>query len=229
MKRKILAFGVLSLCAVALIAAETHAFFGLLHPHHPYSLWNHHNRYTTHITCRPYNAFTPICWGNLVCDGCCPSPCGVAGGCLPMNIGAPPWCGNYGMSGMPCAAPCMGGSCGPDGACASDMPPQMGMQPYMGMQPQMGMPIPDVRTAPFMPPTPMPAGPGQVGYRPYANAQPMQMPMPMPWNGVAQANYSPNYYPAPQQGYYPMPMGYQPQPMWGYPQQIPYYWYGQGR
>ena len=22
----------------------------------------------------PYNAFTPICWGNLICDGCCPSP-----------------------------------------------------------------------------------------------------------------------------------------------------------
>src|SRR5438552_136077 len=37
--------------------------------------------FETHITCRPYNAFTPICWGNLICDGCCPNPCAAASGC----------------------------------------------------------------------------------------------------------------------------------------------------
>src|SRR5580658_10342963 len=75
MKRKILALSVFSLCCVGLVTTPAQAWFGLFSP------WNGHNRYVTHITCRPYNAFTPICWGNLYCDGCCPNPCGVASGC----------------------------------------------------------------------------------------------------------------------------------------------------
>src|SRR5258708_565473 len=38
------------------------------------------------IKCRPYNAFTPLCWGNMTCDGCCPfAGCG-GGGCCPSPI-----------------------------------------------------------------------------------------------------------------------------------------------
>src|SRR5471032_856016 len=110
MKRNILAVSVFSLCCLALFSAESQAFFGLFSP------WNHHNRYTTQITCRPYNAFTPICWGNLVCDGCCPNPCGVASGQLPMNFGVPPFAnfGCCGMPGMGCGGmPGMGGAYGP--------------------------------------------------------------------------------------------------------------------
>src|SRR5271168_3906033 len=128
MKRNILALGLLSLCCVALCAGSAHALFDCWLPRH---------RYVTHITCRPYNAFTPICWGNLVCDGCNPSPCGCASGCLPMQFGAPPWACGSGCN------PYMGG--GHDFSRASDMP------------------MPDVRTQPsFTPPVPMqmPPGPG---------------------------------------------------------------------
>ncbi|MSQ95950.1 MAG: hypothetical protein EXR98_15540 [Gemmataceae bacterium] len=130
MKRKILAVGLFSLCCLALFTSDSSAF-GLLAPYRPGSLWNKHNRYTTTITCRPYNAFTPICWGNLVCDGCNPSPCGVANGCLPMTMGVPPFAcvgGNFG------AMPYMGG------ASASDMhrmPPM-----HMAPNPQFNPPMP---------------------------------------------------------------------------------------
>ena len=45
----------------------------------PASAWWLHrcgcNRYSTIIVCRPYNAFTPVCSGSMVCDGCCPFAC----------------------------------------------------------------------------------------------------------------------------------------------------------
>jgi hypothetical protein len=169
MKRKILALGLYSLCCLALFTSESNAFFGL---------FSHHNRYVTTITCRPYNAFTPICWGNLVCDGCCPNPCGVASGCLPTSMGIPPWAYSYGMghglaSGGGC---CVGDSCG-----ASDMPAAAPVRPQPSFTPPM--------------PMPMPGGPGMTMY-----------PQPQPQQGVSQANYypqpmyAPQYYP----GYYPM-------------------------
>src|SRR5260370_23962434 len=108
MKGKILALVLFRLCCLALFTGESQAFFGLLSPYHPSSLWHRQNRYVTHITCRPYNAFTPICWGNLVCDGCNPSPCGVAGGCLPLTMGMPAWAcpgGQFGMPPMPMPMP----------------------------------------------------------------------------------------------------------------------------
>src|SRR5262249_21364963 len=44
--------------------------------------------YSTFICCRPYNAFSPVCYGSICCDGCCPlqtctPPCGGGwgGGC----------------------------------------------------------------------------------------------------------------------------------------------------
>jgi hypothetical protein len=188
MKRTILAVG---LCCLGLFASDSQAFFGLLSPYNPRSLWHPHNRYVTHITCRPYNAFTPICWGNLVCDGCCPNPCGVAGGCLPMQFGMPPF------ASMGCGMQCMGPSCGPaygmQHGYAGDMPP-------MNAMPQ--PPMPDMRSMPFTPPPPMPmpTGPGTT--------------MAYPYNNVSQANYYqyvPQYYP----NYY-TPNFYQPAPYYWY-------------
>ena len=173
MKRKILAVGVFSLCCLALFTAESQAFFGLLSPYHPSSLWHRNNRYVTHITCRPYNAFTPIAWGNIVCDGCNPNPCGVASGQLPMNFGVPPFA-SLGCCGMPG----MGGACGPHQAFASDMPMMGG--PGMHQMPMQPMgPMPDIRSAPF---SPMPS--------PYTPAPNVSM---YPQPGVAQANYYPQY------------------------------------
>ncbi len=245
MKRKILALGVFSLCTLALFVGPANAWFGLCSP------WNHHNRYTTNIICRPYNAFTPIAWGNLVCDGCCPSPCNVAGGCMPLTMGAPPWCSGYGQCGLPCAAPGgpymgMGGACGPEGCFASDM----GMQPMpmqsMAMQPMPMQPIPMQAMPMQMQPYPMQPGmqpqPYPMPMQQDPRAQPFNPPMPSivppgttmayPPHGVSQAGYYPNnapnyssYYPA-----YPMsaPMGYNPYPAAWPNAGVPYYWYGYG-
>jgi len=67
MKLKLCVLTALSLAGLALSAT-------------PASAWwlCHHcdcNRYSTVIVCRPYNAFTPVCSGSLVCDGCCPFSC----------------------------------------------------------------------------------------------------------------------------------------------------------
>ena len=47
--------------------------------------------YDFSICCKQYNAFTPICFGKLYCDGCCPSPylngyghSPAHGNCLPL-------------------------------------------------------------------------------------------------------------------------------------------------
>ena len=219
MKRRILALGLFSLCAVALFTGESHAWFG------PLSFWNCHNRYVTQITCRPYNAFTPICWGNLVCDGCCPNPCAVAGGCMPMNMGLPPFAAP-GCCGPVCGGMGMGMGCGPQGCMASDMPL---MQPPPAPSPR---PMPDIRTQPWSPPMPMPMpqgppNPNMTMYPPTGLTQmmpmqqaPMYPNMPMyPPGDVTQANYPmyQPYYPA-----YPMPQYYNPYAM---PQAAPYYWY----
>ncbi len=218
MKRNILAVGLLSLCCLGLAAGESHAFFGLFNPCNPYSIWNCHNRYTTQITCRPYNAFTPICWGNLVCDGCCPNPCGVAGGCLPMTMGTPPFpCNGCGcgpmMGGGCCPMPFTGGGCGSEGCCASDMGPMMAMPPVTSRP----MPYPQPQQMPpnnpnpgFQGPMPMPVGPNTT--------------MMYPQNpGVAQAAYQQPYYPMPYPNY-SMPTYYNPYAGWQQP--MPYYWYG---
>jgi hypothetical protein len=48
------------------------------------------NRYSTVVVCRPYNAFTPVCAGSLVCDGCCPFSCPQ----LPAGANCRPLLGN---------------------------------------------------------------------------------------------------------------------------------------
>lgn len=171
MKRKLLALGLFSLCSLALFASESQAFFGLLHPYHPNSLWHKHNRYVTHITCRPYNAFTPICWGNLVCDGCNPSPCGVASGCLPMQFGVPPFA---------CGSAC------PGYGHATDMP--------------MPMPMPPIHSNPYTAPMPqpLPAGPGTTMMMPngvsQANYYPMNYYMPTYYNPYQMWQPNPYYW-----------------------------------
>ncbi|MBI2807321.1 MAG: hypothetical protein HYX68_20255 [Planctomycetes bacterium] len=187
MKRKILAVGLLSLSCLALFTGESQAFFGLLSPYHPSSLWNRHNRYVTHITVRPYNAFTPICWGNLVCDGVCPSPCGVASGCMPMTMGVP----QFPCSGGACVGmPYFGNGYAQNTATVSDMP--MTPPVYNAPAPQQ-----------FVPPSPNPIGPTTMMYPPRGVSQ-ASYPM-----------YAPQYYPTyymPQ--YNPYYMGWTaPQPM----------------
>jgi hypothetical protein len=214
MKRKILAIGLLSACCLMAIVGDSQAFFGLFH--HP---WHHHNRYVTQITCRPYNAFTPICWGNLNCDGCCPNPCAIAGGCMPMNFGGPSFGG--------CGVPCMGDACGAsDMPMAGNMPRPMSAPASMPTpgygypMPHYGYPMPNIYNQPFTPPMPqtapqpMPPGPNFGMYNPM-------------YHGVAQANYYPMYMPqyAPN---YSMPM-YYPQQGWQNTAPAPYYWYGAGR
>ena len=175
MKRKILALSLFSLCCLAMFTSVSQAFF-------------RHHRYVTHITCRPYNAFTPICWGNLVCDGCNPSPCGVANGCLPLTMGVPPWAVSAG-----CGMSCMGGACGSDFSHASDMPANTAPAKQ---------PMPDIRSTPYTPPAPMPVGPG-----PNISMYPQ--------GHVAQANYYPIYVP-PYSNYY-MPTYYNPYLGWSQP------------
>lgn len=197
MKRKLLALSLFSLCSLAVFAGESQAFFGLFSPYHP---WHPHNRYVTHITCRPYNAFTPICWGNLVCDGCNPSPCGVASGCLPLTMGAPPWAGSCG--------PMMGGACGPNGCMASDMPVyQPAPMPAINNQQQQPFKAPM--------PNPLPMGPNSTMF---------------PYSGVSQANFNPMPYPNYYQPNYYQPNYYQPtyyNPYMNMPYTpAPSYWYG---
>ena len=79
MKLKMFILTALSLAGLALTAAPASAW------------WLHRNcginRYSTVIVCRPYNAFTPVCAGSLVCDGCCPFSCpnlGNGASCSPV-------------------------------------------------------------------------------------------------------------------------------------------------
>ncbi len=163
-----------------------------------------------HICCRPYNAFTPICCGNLFCDGCCPNPCAAASGCCAMP--------SYGC-GMP--APCMGGfdGCG-YGACvpgACDAGPMM--PPSL---PPVGAPLPPGPATPVAPtPTTMP---------PAFNHTAQYGAPAMPY-GVWPASYYPGYYygyagyqggynPYYQGGYNPY-LNYNPYSQYG----IPYYHY----
>jgi hypothetical protein len=169
MKRKILALGLFSLCTLAFAASESQAWPGLFHS------WFHHNRYVTQITCRPYNAFTPICWGNLVCDGCCPS-FGGGGGCqMPYSMGMPSFAG-----------PCYGGACMATDRPGVQMPPinnqftppmPTPVNPGTTMYPQQGL-----SQANFYP----------QGYYPYAPAYNPYMPTYNPYMG---------YYPTPNYWY----------------------------
>src|SRR5205807_1538328 len=61
MKRTII--GLMSLAVIGICAQPSWA-------------WLFHHccgcRYSTYICCQPYNAFTPVCFGNITGLGCCP-------------------------------------------------------------------------------------------------------------------------------------------------------------
>jgi hypothetical protein len=65
MRSKTFICSLLSLVGVAVAATPASAFWWLFHKHGCH-------RHSTVIVCRPYNAFTPVCSGNITCDGCCP-------------------------------------------------------------------------------------------------------------------------------------------------------------
>jgi hypothetical protein len=191
MKTKILALAVLSMVAWLLSASNASAFLPCFHRN--YSV----------IVCRPYNAFTPMCYGNVVCDGCCPSPYCGAGSCQPpIQRCLPPMCG--------------------DGGC---MPGANSFAAAGPMMMPMPVPLPFAQPAP----QPMPNGPNFTPPppTPTPNPGPELNQTTMRWNpqamyGVQPAGYYPSYYPAYPVNYYPV-NNYPTAPS----MPAPYYWYGQ--
>ena len=176
--------GLLSLAVLLTSVSDAGAWFG-----HCGSCYHHrHHCFETHITCRPYNAFTPICWGNLTCDGCCPNPCGVASGCC-----MPPSCGS--------------GSCGA-GFAGGYMPGQFCGYPGGMLPSYAGAPI----AYPGVPmPQTMPTQAPNYNLPPPVN-QTTQYGNPAMYYGVQPASYYPGYYYGYPTAYYPsypaMPYGY---------------------
>jgi hypothetical protein len=167
MKRRILALAVLSVLGWALSAGNASAFF--LFPH------CFHRNYSV-IVCRPYNAFTPMCYGSVVCDGCCPSPfCG--GGCCQPPI----------YSG------CCDGGCLPNHSAYAAGPAMILPGPSNPVPAQTAPPLPGGPNFTPPPPTPIPAY-NQTSLRWNSQA---------PY-GVQPAGYYPGYYPAYPMSYYPV-------------------------
>lgn len=96
MKSKILALAMLSVVGWAASATDARAFGLFPCFHRGYSV----------IICRPYNAFTPMCYGNIVCDGCCPTlscnSCGFVPG-APIQSCLPMMCSNGSCEALPAA------------------------------------------------------------------------------------------------------------------------------
>jgi hypothetical protein len=210
--------GLLSLAALLLSGSNANAWF-----------WNHcgpcyhhgHHCFETHITCRPYNAFTPICWGNLTCDGCCPSPCAVASGAQMMpswgGCSPPQFFGGYAGG---CTPGC--GGCSPSYGMPSYGMPSYGMPSYGGMPGYGGMSGPSFDSyqggAPMMPGGSFPPMPTQIpsSAMPPLTNHTTQYGNPAMYYGVQPANYYPGYYygyPMPQYpNYQGMPYGYSNNP-----------------
>lgn len=155
---------------------------------------------TMNFSCTPYNAFTPVCFGNMCCTGCapfCAPPCGLYSGCCSPDMSqfcCPPSC---------CPQPCCDGF-----ACAG---PANG--PYVAPPPPMVPQAPPMApVAPtFTPPAPTPLNQTMAMYQ-----------QGLPY-GLMQAGYVPNYgYPG-YMGYYPVPAA---QPGYYYPGMNYGYGYG---
>src|SRR5262249_25806429 len=107
--KKLFAAGFLSLAMLGMANAPASAWFNCCHP------WRCCGKCVQTICCRPYNAFTPVCFGTICCTGCCPLAT-----CCPMPLTGPmdsipgPSCAFPG-DGPGCFGPSCGGpSCGPD-------------------------------------------------------------------------------------------------------------------
>jgi len=224
MKKRLLA-GALGLAALLLAPGDAEAL-GLLRRH----CCDH--RCSLHLCIRPYNAFSPVCFGNINCMGCCPLPMGNGGMPCGPDCGPPMPSVFSGHAPGPC---CSSSGCCDPGA----LPPAPGHPPTH--MPAPGGPPGEHIGPPAgagTPPNPLPPGANLSYYR----QAPQQAP-------VHQAGYF-NNYAWPQQGYrypagygygqgyaVPYPVGYYPQG-YGYPQGYypptppmgwaPNYWYGGG-
>jgi hypothetical protein len=145
---------------------------------------------------RPYNAFTPVCAGNITCMGCMPfmSPCPNYSGmnyCGPMANACP---------AAPYGSPALGSE-GSWSNCTPSLPNEVS-----GTSPALP-PLPSAQPANPLPPAPIP-----VGLQPSTTTSMM----PNPYYGMIQAGYRPvypvTYNPYVNYGYYG-PMG-----------ATPYYW-----
>jgi hypothetical protein len=147
----------------------------------------------TYICCRPYNAFSPVCFGSIVCDGCSPLQTAsvLPAGCFPSFVpNGPHGAHMFGFNGYH-------GALG-YGAAAGG--------PYM-MSPE-----PDRGPAPsYQAPMPTPVPPNTSWYNPYN---------PAPF-GVQPANYPagyyPGYWPAYPMGYWTNAYAPSPYGSWGVP------------
>lgn len=193
--KRLLVLGLLSLAGLDLCLPQASAFFCCRKWRRCCGM--------TQITCRPYNAFTPICWGNLVCDGCCPSMGNFhGGGCGPMGCG-PMGCGPMGYG------PMMGGwgesplLAGGDVSCTPGSPGCLPSPTSTTIVPATP-PTPGAAPAPGAPSfTPPPPAPSTTYYNPYAGY------------GLQRAGYYPGYY-----GYRPAynyAAAYQYNPYWANP------------
>lgn len=222
MKKLVLA-SLLSLPALAILTPASPA--GLFHPCCRHGCFG---RYSLYLCCRQYNAFDPICVGNINCIGCCfPFGC-----CPPLACGAP-------LCGAPScppvlAAPSVFADCCPPAACSN------------GCCDPGCLPAP----APANPSTPnaLPAPQGQategnhaLAPQPLPQTTPATAPTPMPsvsfyrpvWPLQAVNYYAPGY----PMSYYPV--GNNPYALGTYPSvpalpgpaalpvgSVPSYWYG---
>jgi hypothetical protein len=185
MKSKLLVLSFLSLAGLAAGATPAQAWLF----HHGHGI----HRHSTVIICRPYNAFTPVCYGNLVCDGCCP-------------IGLP----SHGHGDA-----CVGGACGPmfDGPVLGGY--DVGGIPPSAMHPSMyvGAPMPVPGQQPInLPPGAQFIPPGAQAFPPPPAPANTQTYAPPAGYQVAPANYRGQY----PMVYYPMNVGQQQQvpPYW---------------
>jgi hypothetical protein len=181
--KKMIIVGLLSATALTLAAGEVLAFFR----------WKKCNKFSTHITIRQYNAFSPVCYGTIVADGCCPLL--TSGGCF---------------AGAGFAGPVHGGGWDAgfhDGGWVSG-----DVQIHDGHQ---GNPAPSGGGGGpnFTPPQPKPVNPS-------SQAWPGMAPYGYP--PVAPAGYQPyytGYQPGAMPGYYP---GYPQMPAWPQQQMPPW-------
>jgi hypothetical protein len=232
--KKLLLLGALSIAAITTTALDANAWFLACCRNHCC------NKCTTTLNCRPYNAFTPCCFGNITADCCMPINC--CGGFNMQQQRAPSCFGGCPSYGPGCCT--MGNCC--DYGCLP-APGSFASAPMMQMAPGAIATVPAAPGAlvpaptatsplqiPGTPTQPIPTGPnpqfavpGQQIMNPMSYMvpmQPMQMPMQMPMPMQPGYGYAPvqpiSYYPAYQQQYQQPafnPYGYQAAPA---------YWYG---
>jgi hypothetical protein len=173
------------------------------------------SKFSCHITVRPYNAFSPVCFGNMCCIGGFPCCGPMMGGPWGPPMGGPfcPPAGDHCCD--PCGDPCHGGACtalpaphGPHGPGGPHGPPA----PMPGDGKGNNGPN-------FTPPSPTPLNPTS-NYIPGAMAYPSSPIQPAAYQPpyYGQQPYAPGYYPGYGQGmgHYPMAPSYA----------APSYWYG---